>query len=68
VEIPPKVLGGIDDFYYRWWLTFGITGPDKGQGGKYLVLPPGYSGQVPEGYFVVRPPTFGNWLPFAASW
>lgn len=29
-----------------------------------LVLPPGYTGQVPDGYFVVRPPTYGNWMPF----
>jgi hypothetical protein len=26
--------------------------PDKGKGGKYLFLPPGYTGTVPEGYFV----------------
>jgi len=64
VEVPPKVLGAIDDFYYRWVVDVGITGPDKGRGGKYLVLPPGYSGQVHEGYFVVRPPTYGNWMPF----
>jgi hypothetical protein len=64
VEVPPKVLGAIDDFYYRWVVDIGITGPDKGQGGKYLVLPPGYTGQLPDGYFVVRPPTYGNWAPF----
>lgn len=64
VEVSPKVLGAIDDFYYRWVVDIGITGPDKGQGGKYLVLPPGFTGQVPEGYIVVRPPTYGNWMPF----
>ncbi len=42
----------------------GITGPDEGKGGKYLILPPGYKGDVPEGYFVVRPSTYGNWMPF----
>lgn len=26
-------------------------GPDHGSGGKYLFLPPGYDGQVPDGYF-----------------
>ena len=40
VEIPPKVLGLIDDFWYRV-ADVGITGADKGEGGKYLVLPPG---------------------------
>ena len=63
-EIPPKVLGTVNDFYYRWVVDVGFTGPDKGQGGKYLILPPGYSGQVPDGYNVVKPATYGNWLVF----
>jgi len=64
VEVPPKVLGLIDDFWYKWVADVGITGPDKGEGGKYLILPPGYDGEVPEGYFVVRPSTYGTWMPF----
>jgi hypothetical protein len=64
VEIPPKVLGAIDDFWYRWVSDIGITGPDRGKGGKYLILPPGYTGEIPKGYFVVRPKTYGNWMPF----
>lgn len=64
VEIPPMVLGLIDDFWYHWVADVGITGADKGKGGKYLILPPGYAGEVPEGYFVVRPSTYGNWMPF----
>ena len=64
VEVPPKVLGLIDDFWYRWVADVGITGPDKGAGGKYLILPPGYNGDVREGYFVVRPSTYGTWMPF----
>jgi hypothetical protein len=64
VEIPPDVLGLIDDMWYRWVADVGITGADKGKGGKYLVLPPDYSGDVPDGYFVVRPTTYGNWMPF----
>jgi hypothetical protein len=31
---------------------------------RYLLLPPGYKGEVPEGYIVVRPPTFSNWIPW----
>ncbi len=46
VEVPPKVLGVIDDMWYHWVADIGITGPDKGQGGKYLLLPPGYKGEV----------------------
>jgi hypothetical protein len=64
VEVPPMVLGLIDDFWYHWVADIGITGADKGKGGKYLILPPGYAGNVPEGYFVVRPSTYGNWMPF----
>ncbi len=65
-EIPPGVLGLIDDFWYRWVADVGITGADLGRGGKYLILPPGYSGNVPEGYHVVRPNTYGTWLVFRA--
>jgi len=64
LEIPPKVLGGVNDFYYRWVADVGITGADKGRGGKYLLLPPGYDGQIPEGYTVMRSSTYGNWLFF----
>ena len=32
----------------------GLPGPDAGKGGKFLVLPPGYNGEVPEGYYVYR--------------
>ena len=64
VEIPPMVLGLIDDFWYRWVADVGITGPDQGKGGKYLILPPDYTGDVPAGYYVVRPSTYGNWMPF----
>jgi len=54
IEVPPDVLGVFDDGYMRYLSDFGAAGPDKGKGGKYLVLPPGYKGEVPEGYFVVK--------------
>ena len=47
IEVPPKVLGLIDDFWFHWVGDVGLTGADKGKGGKYLVLPPGYEGKVP---------------------
>ena len=59
VEIPPEVLGGVNDFWYRWVADVGVTGEDRGKGGKYLVLPPGYKGEVPPGYVVLRPSTYG---------
>lgn len=62
LEAPPKVLAFLDDFWFQYIIDIGNAGPDKGQGGKYLVLPPGYKGEVPEGYFVARSRTFGVWL------
>src|SRR5262249_12259826 len=35
-------------------------GADKGKGGKYLILPPGYSGKVPEGTIVLRSDTYSG--------
>jgi hypothetical protein len=61
IEIPPGQLGMIDDSWFRYVADLGVIGPDKGKGGKYLVLPPGYKGDVPSGYFVVRPKTFWSW-------
>ena len=61
VEVPPDVLGVFDDGYMRYLSDFGAAGPDKGKGGKYLVLPPGYKGEVPEGYFVVKSTSYVVW-------
>jgi hypothetical protein len=48
---------------WRCYLTdFGDAGDDKGKGGKYLLVPPGYKGEIPEGYFVKRSKTYGHWL------
>ena len=60
IETAPNVLGIIDDHWFRYVADFGNAGPDKGKGGKYLLLPPGYSGEVPEGYIVLRSTTYGN--------
>jgi hypothetical protein len=62
MEVPAGVLGPVDDAFFRWVTDVGFTGPDKGQGGKYLFLPPGHDGAVPDGYFAVRTRTFRNWL------
>lgn len=69
-EVPPMVLGMIDDFWFRYVTDIGVVGPDKGKGGKYLLLPPGYKGEVPEGYLVVRVPTYESilvWRNFAVN-
>jgi hypothetical protein len=64
IEAPACVLGLIDDFWSRWVVDIGLAGQDGGHGGKYLILPPDYKGTVPDGYFVVRPRTLGNWFAF----
>src|SRR6516225_10062564 len=54
-EPPPDALGTLDDFWFRWVIDFGLPGPDRGQGGKYLLLPPDYNGPLPQGgYNVAR--------------
>lgn len=62
IETPPNVLGIIDDHYFKYVADFGNAGPDKGKGGKFLILPPGYEGEVPDGYHVARTKTYGNWV------
>ncbi len=62
IETPPNVLGIIDDHWFHYVTDFGNAGPDKGKGGKFLILPPGYEGDVPDGYHVARTNTYGNWV------
>lgn len=62
VEVPPMTLGMIDDFWFKYVTDIGIVGPDRGKGGKYLLLPPGHQGDVPPGYLVVQVPTFESIL------
>jgi len=58
VRVPPRVLGPVDDADFRWVTDVGLTGPDKGAGGDYLFVPPGYKGALPaKGYYVARPRT-----------
>jgi hypothetical protein len=53
LEVPPRFLGTIDDYWFRWVTDLGLPGSDRGEGGKYLVLPPGYDGPLPDGGFAV---------------
>jgi hypothetical protein len=53
LETPPMSLGVIDDSWFRYVTDVGLPGPDRGEGGKYLLVPPDYKGVLPEsGYFV----------------
>jgi len=62
IEVPPGMLGFLNDAWQRFAGNMGVTGPDKGKGGKYLVVPPGYAGEIPDGYFLLKPPTNRNFM------
>ena len=54
LETPTDSLGIVDDMWFGWITDFGLPGADRGRGGTYLLLPPGYDGPVPEGGLYVR--------------
>ena len=47
IEVPPKQQGILDDFWQRPITDVGYVGPDQGEGGNYLLLPPDYAGETP---------------------
>lgn len=51
VEVPPLTLSFVNDMWFRWVTDPGLPGPDRGVGGAYLFVPPGYEGPLPEGGF-----------------
>jgi hypothetical protein len=58
VRVPPRALGPVDDADFRWVTDVGLTGPDKGAGGDYLFVSPGYKGAIPaQGFNVSKPRT-----------
>jgi hypothetical protein len=62
VEVPPNLQGMFDDFWHRPIADVGLVGPDKGAGGSYLLLPPDYEGDKPDGYYTFRSPTYRVFL------
>ena len=63
VEIPPRCgPGTVNDAWFRFVIDMGGPGPDRGQGGSYLIVHEDYDGQIPEGYFTARTPSYVNWL------
>jgi hypothetical protein len=58
IEQPPEGLGTINDMWFSWVIDAGKPGPDRGLGGKYLIVGPGYEGPLPEGgYFIAHSKT-----------
>ena len=64
VNAPPRAIGMFTDFTQHTLTNVGLSGPDKGAGGLYLLLPPDYAGHVPDGYFVNRSKTYNVFLFF----
>ena len=54
VETPPQALALFDDMWFQWIVDFGLSGPDRGEGGRFLLVPPGYDGPLPDSGFHVR--------------
>jgi len=71
VEIPPEtdktfLYGQIVD-HWQWAIAdVGPSGTDKGKGGKYLLLPPDFTGLVPEGYYILNSPSYRVYFAFLA--
>lgn len=65
MDMPPRLQGFLSDYWGvpipvdggKFAGDVGLPGPDHGKGGKYLLLPPGYSGDIPDGYYVFRSAT-----------
>jgi hypothetical protein len=52
VEVPAgPIMAVANDLNQLYVMDLGLPGPDKGKGGKHLILPPGYKGKIPTGYF-----------------
>jgi hypothetical protein len=58
------VIGMFTDFFQRTIADVGAIGPDRARGGLYLLLPPGYQGHVPSGYFTFTSSTYNVFLFF----
>jgi hypothetical protein len=59
VEVPKgPFLGMVNDHNFRWVGDVGLPGPDRGNGGKHLIVPPGHAVETHPGYFTMRSPTY----------
>ncbi|QFU76242.1 DUF1254 domain-containing protein [Halioglobus maricola] len=62
VELQTPVIGLINDAYFKYVADIGMGGPDRGQGGKYLLVGEDYEGEIPDGYYVYETNTYRHWL------
>jgi hypothetical protein len=55
IELPAgPYLGIVNDHHFRWTHDIGLPGPDGGRGGKHVIVPPDYTGDVPAGHYTAR--------------
>src|SRR5215467_7574167 len=64
VAAPHDVIGMFTDFFQRTITDVGAVGPDRARGGLYLLLPPDYEGDIPQGYFAYKSKTYNVFLFF----
>jgi len=64
VAAPRDVIGMFTDFFQRTITDVGQIGPDRARGGLYLLLPPDYDGEIPQGYFAFKSSTYNVFLFF----
>ena len=64
VAAPSEVIDMFTDFFQRTITDVGGVGPDRARGGLYLLLPPGYDGEKPKGYYTFESPTHNVFLFF----
>jgi hypothetical protein len=67
VEIPPGdgdhvIVGSFDVAWQNALADVGPAGEDKGNGAKYLILPPGYKEKAPDGYIVLQSETYRGFV------
>lgn len=69
VEVPPgSGPGTVNDAFFRFVVDMGAPGPDRGKGGKYLIVPPDYKGKLPKDvkdggeYFISYSPSYVNFV------
>jgi len=65
LEFPPaddgSITANIDNVWQVALEDAGPSGADKGKGGKYLILPPGYSKRIPKGYIPLKSDTYAGY-------
>jgi hypothetical protein len=72
LDLPPASANGSfnANIVTVWQLPLedaGLLGFDKGKGGKYLILRPGYKDTVPDGYIPLQSDTYGGYMLFRAN-